>query len=131
MTEPDAGGPPVVVVSNRLPISRSDEGWELSPGGLVTALRPVMSAHSGVWVGWDGGSHDMPRRLPQLAIQLLPVALSAGQIRQYYHGFANAPLWPLLHDAIEKPRFERTWWQSYQSVNAIFADKAMTALRDQ
>src|SRR5580704_8896454 len=76
-----------------------EDGWELSPGGLVTALRPV--------------------------------GLSASQVRQYYHGFANASLWPLLHDAIEKPRFERAWWQSYQSVNAIFADKAMTALRDQ
>ena len=53
----------------------------------------------------------------------LPVGLSASQVRQYYHGFANASLWPLLHDAIEKPRFERAWWHSYQNVNFTFADK--------
>jgi trehalose-6-phosphate synthase len=37
-------------------------------------------------------------------------------------------LWPLLHDAIEKPRFERAWWRSYQDVNAIFATAAEAAL---
>jgi trehalose-6-phosphate synthase len=66
--------------------------------------------------------------VPDLSVGLLPVGLSASQVRQYYHGFANASLWPLLHDAIEKPRFERAWWHSYQNVNAIFADKAVTAL---
>src|SRR5262249_31102996 len=61
-------------------------------------------------------------------IRLLPIRLSAAQLRDYYHGFANATLWPLLHDAIEKPRFERAWWHSYRQVNAAFADPALTAL---
>jgi hypothetical protein len=97
----------VVTIANRLPVRRGDDGWELSPGGLVTALRPVMAAHAGAWVGWDGGTRGIPVTLPDLSVRLLPVGLSAAQIRQYYHGFANATLWPLLHDAIEKPRFER------------------------
>jgi trehalose 6-phosphate synthase len=108
-----------------------EDGWELSPGGLVTALRPVMAAHSGAWVGWDGGTRGIPGTLPDLSVRLLPIGLSGSQVRQYYHGFANASLWPLLHDAIEKPRFERGWWHSYQNVNAIFADKAVTALGEQ
>jgi trehalose 6-phosphate synthase len=121
----------IVIVANRLPVRMGEDGWELSPGGLVTALRPVMAAHSGAWVGWDGGTRGIPATMPDLSVRLLPVGLTAGQVRQYYHGFANASLWPLLHDAIEKPRFERTWWHSYQSVNAIFADKAVTALGGQ
>ena len=36
-------------------------------------------------------------------------------------------MWPLLHNAIEKPRFERSWWHAYQEVNRIFADRAMAA----
>ena len=120
----------IVTIANRLPVRMGEDGWELSPGGLVTALRPVMAAHSGAWVGWDGGTRGIPATMPGLSVRLLPIALSASQLRQYYHGFANASLWPLLHDAIEKPRFERSWWHSYQSVNAIFADKAVTALRD-
>jgi trehalose 6-phosphate synthase len=121
----------IVTVANRLPVRMGEDGWELSPGGLVTALRPVMAAHSGAWVGWDGGTRGIPATMPGLSVRLLPIALSASQLRQYYHGFANATLWPLLHDAIERSRFERDWWHGYQSVNAIFADKAVTALDDQ
>jgi trehalose 6-phosphate synthase len=61
-------------------------------------------------------------------VRLVPVSLTSAQVRQYYHGFANATLWPLLHDAIERPRFERAWWRSYQDVNAIFATAAEAAL---
>jgi trehalose 6-phosphate synthase len=120
----------VVAIANRLPVRHGDDGWELSPGGLVTALRPVMATHSGAWVGWDGGTRGIPATLPDLSVRLLPVSLSSAQLRQYYHGFANATLWPLLHDAIERPRFERTWWQTYQNVNSIFASAAVTALDD-
>jgi len=118
----------VVTIANRLPVRRGADGWELSPGGLVTALRPVMATQDGAWVGWDGGTKGIPAMLPDLSVRLLPIGLSAAQIRQYYHGFANATLWPLLHDAIEKPRFERAWWHSYQGVNATFANAALTAL---
>ena len=119
---------PVVAVANRLPVQQGDNGWELSPGGLVTALRPVMSTHRGAWVGWDGGTRGMPQALPDSSIQLVPIGLSAAQVRGYYHGFANATLWPLLHNAIEKPRLERAWWFAYRDVNAIFAERALAAL---
>ena len=54
-----------VVVSNRLPVDRvidtDDDAayWQQSPGGLVTALEPVMRANDGAWIGWAGvaGSH--------------------------------------------------------------------------
>src|SRR5262245_16696927 len=120
----------VVTIANRLPVRRGENGWELSPGGLVTALRPVMAAHDGAWVGWDGGTKGIPATLPDFSVRLLPVGLSAAQVRQYYHGFANATLWPLLHDAIEKPRFERSWWRSYQDVNSVFAGTAMSSLSE-
>ena len=49
----------LVVVANRLPVdfSVSDDGelsWTRSPGGLVTALLPVMQGAAGAWVGWSG-----------------------------------------------------------------------------
>jgi trehalose 6-phosphate synthase len=45
-----------VVVSNRLPVDRvipadGEAFWKHSPGGLVTALEPVMRASQGAWVG--------------------------------------------------------------------------------
>jgi trehalose 6-phosphate synthase len=119
---------PVIAVANRLPVQRGEDGWELSPGGLVTAMRPVMATHPGAWVGWDGGTRGMPETLPDMDVRLLPIALSAAEVRDYYRGFSNATMWPLLHNAIEKPRFERSWWRAYQEVNRTFAEKTVTAL---
>jgi trehalose 6-phosphate synthase len=118
----------VIAVANRLPVQRGDNGWELSPGGLVTALRPVMANHPGAWVGWDGGTKGMPATVPDSGARLVPIGLSAAQVRDYYRGFSNATMWPLLHNAIEKPRFERSWWRAYQEVNRLFAERAASAL---
>src|SRR5699024_4579507 len=48
-----------VVVANRLPVAPVDDAsapgdvrWEASPGGLVTALTPVLLRNNGAWVGW-------------------------------------------------------------------------------
>ena len=73
----------------------------------------------------------MPATLPDSGVRLLPIGLSAAQVRDYYRGFANATMWPLLHNAIEKPRFERSWWRAYQDVNRIFAERAQAALAEQ
>jgi trehalose 6-phosphate synthase len=46
-----------IVVSNRLPVAPSPTGgmrWYSSPGGLVSALRPVVEKAAGAWVGWTG-----------------------------------------------------------------------------
>ena len=124
------GDRPVIAVANRLPVQHGDDGWELSPGGLVTALRPVMASHPGAWVGWDGGTRGMPATLPDSDISLRPIGLTAAQIRDYYRGFANATMWPLLHNAIEKPRFERSWWRAYQEVNGAFAERTLAAIAE-
>ncbi|MGO9779985.1 MAG: hypothetical protein ACLPQY_09500, partial [Streptosporangiaceae bacterium] len=76
MTELSVEDLPVVAVANRLPVQHGDDGWELSPGGLVTALRPVMATHSGAWVGWDGGAKGMPPTLPDSGVRLQPISLS-------------------------------------------------------
>src|SRR5213075_3203979 len=38
-----------------------------------------------------------------------------------YEGFSNATLWPLYHDVVERPVFDRVWWNSYVKVNRRFA----------
>ena len=30
--------------------------WRTSPGGLVTALEPVLRANDGAWIGWPGSA---------------------------------------------------------------------------
>lgn len=43
----------VVVIANRLPVGRSDDGWVTSPGGLVSATAPILREWTGSWVGWS------------------------------------------------------------------------------
>ncbi|WP_460516593.1 alpha,alpha-trehalose-phosphate synthase (UDP-forming) [Flindersiella endophytica] len=118
-----------VVVANRLPVDRvtaPDGSTRLrrSPGGLVTALDPVMRANKGAWIGWAGSTGEAPEPFDDSGMHLVPLALSAEEMETYYEGFSNATLWPLYHDAIAPPEFRREWWDSYRDVNRRFAEQA-------
>jgi trehalose 6-phosphate synthase len=116
-----------VVVSNRLPVDRvldTDEDaayWQQSPGGLVTALEPVMRANDGAWIGWAGVA-DLPfEPFDSDGVWVVPVPLSQNEVEEYYEGFSNETLWPLYHDVIAPPVYRREWWDSYVTVNRRFA----------
>jgi trehalose 6-phosphate synthase len=122
-----AGQHDFVVVASRLPVDRVDgpDGgveWRPSPGGLVTALQPVMREARGVWIGWSGDAGPAPGPFRANGLDLLGVGLSADQVRDYYEGFCNATLWPLYHDVIAPPEFHRRWWDAYVTVNRYFAE---------
>ncbi|QLQ37080.1 alpha,alpha-trehalose-phosphate synthase (UDP-forming) [Micromonospora robiginosa] len=120
---------PLVVVANRLPIDDSvaPDGafeWRRSPGGLVSALHPLLRHTPATWVGWAGGTGPAPE-LPDVdGVRMRTVALNAEDFRDHYEGFANATLWPLYHDAVEQPEYHRRWWEAYQRVNQRFAEAA-------
>jgi trehalose 6-phosphate synthase len=116
-----------VVVANRLPVDLASEPgeeprWTRSPGGLVTALEPVMQERGGAWVGWTGAPGEAPEPFDAEGMHLVPVPLSAQEITDYYEGFSNATLWPLYHDVIAPPEYHREWWDAYVAVNQRFAD---------
>ncbi|WP_405536193.1 trehalose-6-phosphate synthase [Streptomyces sp. NBC_00075] len=111
-----------VVVANRLPVHLESGEWRRSPGGLVTALEPVLRGRRGAWVGWAGTTGSTPAAFRHEGVRLHPVPLDADEHRDYYEGFSNATLWPLFHDAVAAPEFDRTWWQSYHRVNRRFAE---------
>ena len=118
-----------VVLANRLPVDRDvDENgrdtWRTSPGGLVSALHPIMRAKKGAWIGWHGAADEKLSPFEHEDIHLIPVKLSAQEVEEYYEGFSNGTLWPLYHDVIAKPEFHREWWDSYVDVNQRFAKKA-------
>jgi alpha,alpha-trehalose-phosphate synthase [UDP-forming] len=125
-----------VIVANRLPVDEvvdevtGSTEWRPSPGGLVTALLPVMRSADGAWVGWTGAAGDAPEPFEADGLRLVPVGLTDAEVADYYAGFANATLWPLYHDAIVAPEFHRAWWQTYQQVNQRFADAAAATAAD-
>ncbi|OBH10183.1 trehalose-6-phosphate synthase [Mycobacterium sp. E3247] len=133
---PTFGNSDFVVVANRLPVDqeRLPDGttaWKRSPGGLVTALEPLLRRRRGAWVGWAGIAEEEvdfdDEPIVQEDLELRPVRLSADDIAQYYEGFSNATLWPLYHDVIVKPIYHRQWWERYVEVNRRFAEATSRA----
>lgn len=116
-----------VVVANRLPVDRTDddrEPWRRSPGGLVTALEPVVQSTGGAWVGWAGKPDLDIDPFEFDGLHLVPVTLTAADVAQYYEGFSNDTIWPLYHDVISPPTYHRAWWEAYVRVNRRFAEAA-------
>jgi trehalose 6-phosphate synthase len=116
----------LVVVANRLPVDLErapdgSENWKRSPGGLVTALEPVLRSHHGAWVGWPGLPDADAEPFEDDGLELHPVTLTTEDVENYYEGFSNDTLWPLYHDVVAPPSYHRHWWQAYVRVNERFA----------
>ena len=115
----------LVIVANRLPVHRSGDGsWETSPGGLVSALLPILQREHGVWVGWGGSGANIDEPFEHDGFVNVAVPLTPKDIENYYEGFSNSTLWPLYHDACQTPRYHRHWWGPYVEVNRRFAEAA-------
>src|ERR1700754_4347600 len=89
-----SGDSDFVVVANRLPIDmeRLPDGtttWKRSPGGLVTALEPLLRRRRGAWIGWPGIPDAGDEPIQQDDLQLYPVNLSADDVAAYYEGLSH------------------------------------------
>ncbi|WP_433337138.1 alpha,alpha-trehalose-phosphate synthase (UDP-forming) [Spirillospora sp. CA-294931] len=120
-------GSEFVVVANRLPVDRViDEAgkaaWRRSPGGLVSAIAPVMRRREGTWVGWAGAADEALEPFEEDGMHLVPVTQSSEDVELYYEGFSNATLWPLYHDVVAPPVYDRAMWDAYVRVNERFAE---------
>nr|WP_281288961.1 trehalose-6-phosphate synthase [Actinomadura syzygii] len=122
-------GSEFVVVANRLPVDRNvgADGvprWRRSPGGLVSAIAPVMRRRKGTWIGWTGAPDEELEPFEEDGMALVPIAQSAREVELYYEGFSNATLWPLYHDVVAPPVYDRAMWDAYVGVNRRFAEAA-------
>ncbi len=123
----------LVAVSNRLPVvlERDEEGgWRTRPGsgGLITAMAPALRNRGGLWIGWPGTDEDadltevMAQASKEAGYRLVPVNLSADEVRHFYYGFANETLWPLFHDLPTQTLYDPVGWQAFQSANRRYAE---------
>src|ERR1700733_8504278 len=122
------GGPilaRIVVVSNRVSVPSGDGAQR--PGGLEVALRPALERNGGVWFGWSG------KAVPSADVEMNTVShknvtyvvtdLSEEDYQEYYNGFANRVLWPILHFRLDLAEFARRDLTGYLRVNQHFADR--------
>jgi trehalose 6-phosphate synthase/phosphatase len=122
----------LLIVSNRLPITirLRDQRLQLvqSSGGLATGMRGCHEVMGGLWIGWPGEVSGLtPAQRAELAEQvdargIVPVYLSAQEVREYYEGFSNGVIWPLCHYLLDRIPLHSRGWQMYREVNAKFAD---------
>jgi trehalose-6-phosphate synthase/HAMP domain-containing protein len=136
-------GRPLVVVSNREPVSHVWRGGQIHvqapASGLVTAMDPVMRACGGVWVAHGSGDADretadtrgrlgVPVDEPRYTLRR--VWLTKEEEQGYYAGFSNEGLWPLCHIVHVRPTFRPDDWSYYLEVNQKFADTVLDQIKD-
>ena len=123
----------IINVSNRLPIKIDKKGNNItkSSGGLVTALEGVRSDYDLLWVGWtgniftkDSGNSDLEKRIYR-EFKYVGINLNSTEVENFYNGFSNTSLWPLLHYIVAYFKDNKKWWESYCTVNKKYAEKVV------
>jgi len=113
----------LILVSNRVSIPRA--GGAHRAGGLEVALSPILKEISTVWFGWSGNVVQADKVATQ-AIErskttYVVTDLSEEDYQEYYNGFANRVLWPVLHYRLDLTEFTRRDLTGYFRVNQHFA----------
>jgi trehalose 6-phosphate synthase len=115
--------PRLAVVSNRVSVPSGDGAKRA--GGLEVALRPALQHNGGVWLGWSGkvGGRDKlrTRSVRHKNVEYVVTDLTKHDYQEYYSGFANRVLWPILHYRLDLAEFARRDLSGYFRVNDHFA----------
>jgi len=142
----------LIVVSNRGPVSfgRDAHGARVARrggGGLVTALRSLVSSHEVTWIAsaMTDGDHEVVAEARGNAVEerardgspyrLRLIAHDEAAYDWYYNVIANPTLWFLQHylwSLSRVPDFDHglhhAWSSGYVTVNESFADAVVTEL---
>ncbi|SEJ43190.1 trehalose 6-phosphate synthase [Pseudomonas linyingensis] len=114
----------LVVISNRVAVP--DEQGCPAPGGLAVAVHATMQEREGLWFGWSGQVSDEPPPPTTIDGGHLKYVLTDVRTRdfdEYYNGFANRVLWPILHYRVDLAEFSEADFGGYQRVNEFFAER--------
>jgi trehalose 6-phosphate synthase len=121
-----------VVVSNRVSVPSGDGAKRA--GGLEVALRPALQHNGGVWLGWSGkvapADKLETRSVAHKNVEYVVTDLSKHDFEEYYNGFANRVLWPILHYRLDLAEFARRDLSGYFRVNDHFATELDRIIED-
>jgi trehalose 6-phosphate synthase len=120
----------IVIVSNRVP---AGEDAHRQAGGLVTGIMAALAGRGGIWFGWSGRINDkradVVRSSNRGNIEFATIDLTTREHRNFYLGYANGTLWPLLHFRTGLLQYDRAEWESYLEVSERFARLLQPLLR--
>jgi trehalose 6-phosphate synthase len=118
-------GSRLIIVSNRVAVP--EPAGNQKPGGLAVAVKAALKNRTGLWFGWSGKAEEVtdsePRIVERNKITYVVIDISTHDFQEYYNGFANRVLWPILHYRVDLAEFSRTDLSGYMRVNRLFADK--------
>jgi trehalose 6-phosphate synthase/phosphatase len=127
----------LINVSNRLPVTVEEDRFTKSSGGLVAALEGLPEEqYKTKWIAWPGAAFPEENRRQEIARKLaeeygcVAVFLSQEEATEFYEGFSNSSIWPLLHYLPNYLRYEPAWWEHYQNVNRTFAAKVLEIVQE-
>ena len=117
----------VFIISNRVATPQAG----LHAGGLEVALKATLKNHPCVWMGWSGETQPHPRirTLHKGRNTFIVSDLTEEDFDEYYNGFANRVLWPILHYRLDLAEFSRRDLSGYLRVNKHFADELAKVLK--
>ncbi|WP_371228720.1 alpha,alpha-trehalose-phosphate synthase (UDP-forming) [Pseudomonas sp. QE6] len=116
--------PRLVVISNRVMVP--DEHHPAAPGGLAVAVEAAMREREGIWFGWSGQVAEEPGPLTIIErgnLTYMLTDLPPQDFDEYYNGFANRVLWPILHYRVDLAEFSEADFGGYRRVNEFFAER--------
>ena len=114
----------VILVSNRVADPSLDGPID---GGLASALLQAVKSSGAVWLGTRIQQSNPDRKEPLTALATIGagttarVDLPAGIYQQFYRGFANSGLWPVLHSRPDLIRAHDDDYVAYREVNRMLA----------
>jgi trehalose 6-phosphate synthase len=121
----------VVVVSNRVAVPSGERGARA--GGLEVAIRSFLRRHHGLWFGWSGriaGRAEVAtREVESGGVTYITTDLTRADYQEYYNGFANRMLWPILHYRLDLAEYSSLDLTGYMRVNDHFAERLHKVLK--
>lgn len=120
----------LIVVSNRVALPR-----ESAPGGLASALQAALRDKGGLWFGWSGKTADVTadevHHVTDGNVEYATIDLSKADHEDYYTGFSNGALWPMLHYRPDVVDYQRSHLAGYMRVNEVFAEQLIKVVEPQ
>jgi trehalose 6-phosphate synthase len=114
----------LILISNR--VALPTESGPHRAGGLEVILAPTLKRYEAVWFGWSGNvlPSDVitTQSIQKSSKSYVLTDLSEEDYQEYYSGFANRVLWPILHYRIDLAEFTRRDLTGYLRVNEYFAE---------
>ncbi len=93
-----------------------------------------MRRRGGVWFGWSGrtseeGTFGRLQVKNEGDVQLATLDMTTADIQEFYSGFANQALWPILHYRMDLAGYDRRFAEAFWRINERMGSRLMPLLK--